>query len=425
MRQSLRTIRGWIGKTLWLFLFALLMVSSTFQPRDPAARVRRYTRSREFEFVSWTLDALRYKLEQTSIRTASYIQVEEAQALVLRYFDLVNQARQLEARLIDLYADPELDDPNAAATSIIVERNAVWDQQSQLQPIIEAILEEQVGFVLAEIGLHFGGAPFPPVAFHFTRPPMALIVSPRDVIRQDANISIEADIALEDQISLEAQVETDLDISALVVGVGGIGVYPTMIQETSSVSWLIETIVHEWVHNYLTLRPLGFNYYTSEALRTMNETAANLLGKEIGRLVLERYYPAFVPLPPTEAPESPLDPSPPPVFDFRAEMRTTRVRVDELLSEDQVEQAEAYMEARREVFWENGYRIRRINQAYFAFFGAYADQPGGAAGEDPVGAAVRALWDMLDSPVKFLRTMAWMNDFGDLEAALKTFSVVE
>jgi hypothetical protein len=350
----------------------------------------------------------------------SYFPAEEAQALVLQYFDLVNQARELETQLVSLYSDPDLENPSAVALSIIDERDAVWEQQHELQPIIEAILEEQVGFVLAELGLHFGGAPFPPVAFHFTRPPMALIVSPRNAIRQDANISIDADIALEEQILLETQVETELDVSALVVGVGGIGVYPTMIQETSSVAWLLETIVHEWVHNYLTLRPLGINYYTNESLRTMNETAANLLGKEIGRMVLERYYPTFVPPSLVDTPELPPDPSPPPVFDFRAEMRITRVRVDELLSEGQVEQAEAYMEARREVFWENGYRIRRLNQAYFAFFGAYADQPGGAAGEDPVGAAVRELWALLDSPVKFLRTMAWMNEYDDLENALQT-----
>ncbi len=72
-------------------------------------------------------------------------------------------------------------------------------------------------------------------------------------------------------------------------------------------------------------------------------------------------------------------------------MRITRVTVDELLAEGKIEEAEAYMEARRVFFWENGYLIRKINQAYFAFYGAYADQPGGEAGEDPVGAAVREL----------------------------------
>ena len=49
------------------------------------------------------------------------------------------------------------------------------------------------------------------------------------------------------------------------------------------------------------------------------------------------------------------------------------------------------MEARRRIFWENGYKIRKLNQAYFAFYGAYADKPFSAAGADPVGNDVRLL----------------------------------
>jgi len=66
--------------------------------------------------------------------------------------------------------------------------------------------------------------------------------------------------------------------------------------------------------------------------------------------------------------------------------------VDYLLSIRQVRQAESYMEQRREFFWQNGYRIRKINQAYFAFYGSYNDTPGGgAAGDDPIGPAVQQL----------------------------------
>jgi hypothetical protein len=94
------------------------------------------------------------------------------------------------------------------------------------------------------------------------------------------------------------------------------------------------------------------------------------------------------------------------------------VTADELLAQGEIEEAEAYMEAQRQFMWANGYHIRRINQAYFAFHGAYADQPGGAAGEDPVGAAVRKLWQQSDSPAEFLRTMARMDDYTDLQQAL-------
>ena len=100
-------------------------------------------------------------------------------------------------------------------------------------------------------------------------------------------------------------------------------------------------------------------------------------------------------------------------------MHETRVRVDELLAQGKVEEAEEYMEARREFFWEHGYRhIRRLNQAYFAFYGAYADAPGGAAGADPVGEAVRAVWDQTQDPVEFLRKMAWVTTLEQVEALL-------
>jgi len=62
--------------------------------------------------------------------------------------------------------------------------------------------------------------------------------------------------------------------------------------------------------------------------------------------------------------------------------------------------------------------LRRINQAYFAFYGAYADVPGGAAGDDPVGEAVRQLWEIVGDPVAFLRRVAWMSSTDDLFAAL-------
>jgi hypothetical protein len=99
-------------------------------------------------------------------------------------------------------------------------------------------------------------------------------------------------------------------------------------------------------------------------------------------------------------------------------MRTTRLEVDRLLAEGKIEEAERYMEARRQFFWENGYLIRKLNQAYFAFYGAYADQPGGAAGEDPVGAAVRDLRKNAPSLAAFVNQMSWMFSYSQLQKAL-------
>jgi hypothetical protein len=63
--------------------------------------------------------------------------------------------------------------------------------------------------------------------------------------------------------------------------------------------------------------------------------------------------------------------------------------------------------------------LRKINQAYFAFFGAYADSPGGAAGEDPVGPAVRILREQSDSLADFVNTISWMTSFEQLQKAIQ------
>ncbi|GAP17362.1 hypothetical protein, partial [Levilinea saccharolytica] len=118
-------------------------------------------------------------------------------------------------------------------------------------------------------------------------------------------------------------------------------------------------------------------------------------------------------------PQTQQPPAEPPAFDFRAEMHITRVEADRLLADGKVDEAEAYMEARRQVFYANGYVLRRLNQAYFAFHGAYADTPLGAAGEDPVGPAVRALRAQSGSLREFLNRISWMDEFADLQKALQ------
>ena len=74
-------------------------------------------------------------------------------------------------------------------------------------------------------------------------------------------------------------------------------------------------------------------------------------------------------------------------------MNETRLRVDELLAEGRVEEAEAYMEERRELFIANGYVIRKLNQAFFAFYGGYQSGTPGEGGSDPIGPAVQAIRD--------------------------------
>ncbi len=405
-----------IAISLTVLLASMLLGASALPARDQTEQARAFTRELEFDYVGWTLDALKLKLFQGAVGVNSFISVEARRQLVMDYLVLVAEVQHLESLMSAIFADPSVDDPQQASRDLRLQIDQMNERRARLQPVAEAILQDQVSTVIDEMGLSFGGQPVPPVLYHSTPLPLALIISPREVIRLDENISLSPDLPIDKRDALEGQVDQSLDVSSLVVEIGGVGLYPTMVQQTSNLNWLSEVVAHEWTHNFLTLRPLGAGYMSSPEMRVINETAASIAGKEIGLRVLERYYPELVPPPP--APVDPGAPPPePPAFDYRAEMHETRVTADQLLAEGKIEEAEAYMEARRIVFWENGYRhLRKLNQAYFAFYGAYADQPGGAAGgvENPVGAAVRALRAQSDSLADFLNRISWVTSFEEL-----------
>lgn len=396
-------------------------------------RVRAFTRGIEFDYPTWVWDASWVKIEQNAVNLPHLFDRATNKQVVFDYLRTTQRLMEVEFSIERVFADPAIDDKEATSAFLRAQRDELIARQKLLAPLAEAAFQSQITETLAEFGLTTGGQPIPPVLYHTTPTPLALIVSRRDVIEQIANISVLPTLTLDDQIALENRVAESLDVSTLIVPIGGVGVYPTMVTETTNLPWLLETIAHEWTHNYLNLRPLGINYSTNSELRTMNETTASIAGTEIGNYVIQKYYPELANSNPNEnasiqrdngiafgfAPLASNGYEETPPFDFRAEMHETRVTADELLAQGRIEEAEAYMEERRQFFWQNGYLLRKLNQAYFAFHGAYADAPGGAAGEDPVGPAVRALREQSDSLADFINTIAFMTSFEELKEAIR------
>ena len=76
------------------------------------------------------------------------------------------------------------------------------------------------------------------------------------------------------------------------------------------------------------------------------------------------------------------------------------------------------MEVRRRIFVEHGYQIRKINQAYFAFYGSYADEPG-ATGSNPIGPALRELRFYSPSLVDFIDSVRGVTTFEEIQHALE------
>ncbi len=402
----------------------MLLTYSIPRAQNEEDRVRGYTRDLEFDYISWMLGAARLKVQQGATGIPGYLTRESSTVVVSDYLFVTQEIMHSDDALNSLFADSSISDKRAASAYLRARLAKLNEQRSALAPIAEGVLQGQVDQVAADFGLGLLGQPIPTVLFHSSPVPDALIVSPRDHIDQVANISIDPEITLDRQVMLEDRVDHGLNVSSLVVPIGGVGVYPTMIMETTDLAWLVNTISHEWTHNYLGLRPLGILYDSSPELRTMNETTADISGGEIGAEVMRRFYPEFVgsanphlglvgfPRLTTSGPPEDIPP-----FDFNAEMHTTRVAVDALLAQGKIQEAEAYMEQRRQLFLKNGYTIRKLNQAYFAFYGAYADVPGGAAGEDPVGPAVRTLRKQSGSLAAFINRISWMTSFEELKKA--------
>ena len=84
-------------------------------------------------------------------------------------------------------------------------------------------------------------------------------------------------------------------------------------------------------------------------------------------------------------------------------MRDIRRKVDEYLVRGEIELAEEFMEQKRRYLAANSYYIRKLNQAYFAFHGTYADSPTSIS---PIGAELKELREQSASLKDFLNKAA-------------------
>ena len=409
--------RRWL-RAVKLFLLVLVVIL-LLAPEWPAFadeqyRLREIVGLREFDFLVWESDAFLNKGESALAAGHRYLDSDAQKGVVLEYLQLTHDARQMEYQIQSIFSDPDIDNPDLFSQEL---QSQLADSRVEIdkkQLLAEAVVQQQVGQILIDEGFEILGQAWPPVLMHVTPLPSVLIVSPRDRIEKLYQVNLVTGLSTPLKEEMESAVFDDLDLSALVVPIGGIGTYPSMIRETGDINRLAEVTSHEWTHHWLTLQPLGFNYAFDPAVRIINETVASIVDQELGQKVVERYYPELLP---SDLPEAIPFPSPvdPPLFDFGEELAKTRIRADELLAEGKIEEAEAYMEERRQEFLKQGYAIRKLNQAYFAFYGAYAADPGGAQGSNPIGPMLLDIREQSPSIRAFLDTVAPITSFAELE----------
>lgn len=416
--QQRSTVRRWLRRLRTaLILGGLAFAFVTLVPNDTPSgnslneKVLGKAKDVLFNYVAWELTAIGYKLSQITSGVAPYLDEQQRVSYVVEYLQRVGTLQQVEGQINAVYSNPQLDEATQRqqTTALRSQREALRLEVDQRQFLAEAIIESQIAAVLVDEGFGVGGEILPPVSAHITQMPMLLVVSPRDRIKFDLATNV-LNLSADKMTALEAQVDS-LSVSSLVTPIGGLGLYPSMVAETWSPVFLFETVAHEWSHNYLYLYPLGYNYLANPETRIINETTASLFGREIGRKALIRYYshipsisaqiPPALTQPPATPPANPSPPADPKLdrqedradpFSFGGALHQTRITVDYYLALGQVELAERYMEQRRLVFAAHGINLRKLNQAWFAFYGGYQD-PGGtnAGGQDPTGAALATL----------------------------------
>lgn len=368
-----------------------------------------------WDIVSWEISAVTEKVAAAVRQPAAGLSAVEQVAHVQAYLDRARQIGELERQMERIYSTTG-GEATAESAALQQQLDVLRAEQELARPAAEVILETQITAELHTEGIGWSSAAFPPVWFTFTEPPKKLVVSPRGRIANAHYVMLQPTVPVEERERIENAIFAEDNLSAYITNIGGLGAYPTQVIAEAPVDWVLSTVAHEWVHNYLTLFPLGLNYLTSSDLMIMNETVADIVGDEIGLRALQRYYPAVATALAEREAAAESDESAQPTFDFRKEMRHTREIADLFLALGRVEDAEEYMEIRRLLFVENGYAIRKLNQAYFAFHGSYGT---GAAATSPIGPKMEELRSLTPDIRTFLETVRGFTSPADLDKALE------
>ena len=279
--------------------------------------------------------------------------------------------------------------------------------QARAEEAIEAVMSD----VLRKQGLGFrANILFPPTDFRLETPPLILITSPRNKITLKDSKLVKNGIKPNIKEQIERIVEEDNITSALVDDLAGLGTYPAFVSDKYDLRQIVRTAAHEWLHNYWIFHSFGRNMWDSPEMYTLNETAADIAGNELGDL-------AFIRLGGTIQNNSSkygsVEVSHPHLTRI---LRDTRQAVESLLLQGEIEEAEKLMRESQWTLKLGGYSIRKINQAYFAFRGNYADSP---ASTSHIGAELKEYRSLFHTTGEFVKSLSKIKSYEQFKQVLE------
>ena len=404
--------------TAGLLLVMLFNISCT-SGNDFEHQLNTVVQPYRFSIARWEFNTFLEKAKHIFTRSAKNTQSDTE--ITNEYISLTDQINSLKGQI------------NAANQTVLQSQiDSLQKQQNDITGAVENIIKRQTTQVLKEMGIYQPWykyiklkVVFPPPDFKLETPPHLLVISPRDSIERKKDILLAENMSVAAMSDIETQVD-NLDVSSLVVDLGGIGTYPNLVDSNSGFQYIIETCAHEWTHAYLAFTPLGFRYVLNIAglthngdITTINESVADIIGKEVGDAVVKKYYPQFQStgqIATQTGLSSNQTEKNQPAFNFNLEMRSIREQVDKYLAAGEIDTAEQFMLQKQAYLAANGYYIRKLNQAYFAFYGTYADSP---TYENPIGTTINQLRAQSASLKDFLKTVSMVTGVKNLDSAVK------
>jgi len=386
--------------------------------KDFDARLRAIVKPYRFSIAGWEVKTIFGEAGRLGRSKETGDEVSQ----VNQFFAVVARIKVLESEMAAVKAGTRVGD----LASLETELAELLPQKTALAETAEKIIERQIRETLSRQGIFNPidkylkiKVGFPPLNFKLENPPNLLVISPRERIESLREIALLPDISLEKMESIEAEADK-LGVSSLVVELGGFGgTYPSFVTNKADLPFTVNTATEEWLHQYLTFKPLGFRYLLdltgisrNYEIATMNETVASMVSKEIGAIIYETYYSR----PEEQENDGSRTPAAAPGFDFNREMRNIRRVVDRYLARGEIETAEEFMEQKRLYLATKGYHIRKLNQAYFAFHGAYADSPTSIS---PIGVELKQMRSQSASLKDFLERAAAMTSRQDLILSIR------
>jgi hypothetical protein len=135
--------QGWRFTRIAILVLILagLLGGSVIPVAGLTSQVRAFTRPVEFDFGTWTLEAIIAKLASWGLSLERFLTPQAQSELVLDYLSQVQRINTLNAEIVAIYTNPNVPNPDAASQPLREELQTELAYLNALAPLAEAVLQ--------------------------------------------------------------------------------------------------------------------------------------------------------------------------------------------------------------------------------------------------------------------------------------------